>query len=95
MVFPRGVRFAEQAVNSSEGFISAKATGNVVFGFFARGLEEHLLGSAELDQITEVHIGGVVAATGGLLHVVRHDNQRKFLLPVVPCSTDRCEQTKV
>ena len=55
---------------------SAKAAGDVVFGFLARGLEEHLLSGAELDQVAQVHIGGVVASARGLLHVVGNDDHR-------------------
>jgi len=53
---------------------SAKTTCNVVFGFLACRLEEHLFRGSELNQVAELHVSGVIAATCGLLHVVSNDN---------------------
>src|SRR5574343_1303058 len=53
---------------------SAETAGNVVFGFLAHRFEEHLFSRAKLHQIAQIHIGGVVAAARGLLHVVGHDD---------------------
>src|SRR6218665_2877584 len=61
----------------------AETAGDVVFGFLALGLEEDLLGGAEFDHLAEVHVGGVVAAAGRLLHVVRHDGNRVVVLELV------------
>src|SRR5450830_375364 len=59
---------------------STETACDVVFCFFAGGLEEHLFCLAELDQIAQVHVGGVVAAACRLLHVVGHDDHGVVVL---------------
>src|ERR1700754_842758 len=55
---------------------SAEAAGDVVLGVLLLRLHEELGRGAELDQVAEVHVGGVVRAAGRLLHVVRDDHDR-------------------
>src|SRR5580658_1971299 len=52
---------------------SAEAAGDVVLGPFLPGMGEKRLRLAELDELTEIHEGGVVGAARRLLHVVRHN----------------------
>src|ERR1700754_3638522 len=62
---------------------SAEATRNVVLGLFLLGLHEQICRGPELDQVSEVHVGGVVGAAGRLLHVVSHDEDGVVVLELV------------
>src|SRR5690606_11247050 len=53
---------------------SAEAPGDVVLGLPLRGIGEDRLGGVVLDQVAQVHEGGVVGHTRGLLHVVGDDD---------------------
>src|SRR5690606_37850751 len=55
---------------------SSKPTSDVVFGFLAGRLDENLVRFAVFHQLAQVHIGGVIGAAGGLLHVVGDDDHR-------------------
>ena len=66
----------DSSLGSGSGGQLAKASGNVVFGFFALGLEKHLLGGAKFNQIAQLHVRGEIAAAGGLLHIVGHNDYR-------------------
>src|SRR5580658_6893862 len=54
----------------------AKSSRDVVFGLLKRGVGEHLLGAVVFDQRAHVEKSGQIAHAGGLLHVVRHDDDR-------------------
>ena len=62
---------------------SAKTTGDVALGFFVLRVVEHRGGVREVLEVAglahslQVEEGGVVGDTGGLLHVVGHDQDRK------------------
>src|SRR6185312_6510136 len=55
---------------------SAKSTGNVLFGTFIMRRGEDLLRGPILDQLAQIHEGGVVAGAAGLLHIVGDDHDR-------------------
>src|SRR3954454_22451469 len=59
---------------------STEAPGDVVLGFLAPGLEEELVRVPELDQLAEIHVGGVVGDARRLLHVMGHDGNRIVFL---------------
>src|SRR5215212_11708854 len=53
---------------------SAEAAGDVVLGLLLVGVHEDPRLRSELDQLTEIHEGGVLRDARRLLHVVRHDD---------------------
>src|SRR5690606_7455466 len=53
---------------------STESAGNIVFGFLASRFHEDTVGLAKFNELTQVHIGGVIGATRGLLHIVRNDH---------------------
>src|SRR5690606_4061768 len=59
---------------------SAEAAGDVVLGLPLRGTGEQGGGGAVLDQLAQVHEGGVVGAARRLLHVVGDDQDGVVLL---------------
>src|SRR5512145_323171 len=67
----------------------SEPAGDVVLGLLHLGLDEELVGHAELDQVAEVHVGGEVRHARRLLHVVRHDEDGHALLEVVHQLLDR------
>src|ERR1019366_7599015 len=62
---------------------SAEPAGDVVLGTSIARRREDLVGLVEFDQLTEIHEGGLVRYTRGLLHVVGNDGDcivlRQFL----------------
>src|SRR5689334_17816982 len=74
---------------------SAEAAGDVRLGGFLVRDAEDLLGGVHLDQATwlagagEVEERGVLGDSGGLLHVVGHDDDRVLLLELVDQVLDR------
>src|SRR5215475_12537851 len=71
--------------------------GDVVLGFLLLRLDEDRVGDVVLDQLAEVHVGGVVGHARRLLHVVGHDHDRELLAQVAdqfldPRGRDRIER---
>ncbi len=60
--------------------VSAEATGDVILGLPLRRLREDHFGAVVLDQVAQVHEGGVVGHARGLLHVVGHDHDGVLVL---------------
>src|SRR5687768_13409085 len=58
---------------------SAVTPGDVVFGRLLARVGEDLRRFVELDQLAEIHEGGVVGNARGLLHVVSHDQHRDLV----------------
>lgn len=56
------------------------APGDVVFGLFFPGIRKDRVGVANLHQFTQIHEGGVVRHSGGLLHIVGNDHDRVVAL---------------
>src|SRR5512134_1108137 len=73
----------------------AEPAGDVVLGLLHLGLDEELVGHAELDQVAEVHVGGEVRHARRLLHVVRDDQDGNALLEVVHQLLDRGRGNRV
>src|SRR6266850_1760650 len=67
----------------------SESAGDVVLGLFLLRLDEQVVGDAELDQLANVHVGREIRDPRGLLHVVRHDEDRHPLLEVVDQHLDR------
>src|SRR5438477_3664793 len=59
---------------------STESAGDVVLGLSAAGLEEDLVGCAELHQLAQVHVRRIVRDPRRLLHVMRHDCNRILAL---------------
>ena len=59
---------------------SAEAASNIILCslIFRRG-EDHI-GFVELDQLAEIHEGGMLRYARGLLHIMRHNRDRIFAL---------------
>src|SRR5215212_9323509 len=53
---------------------SSESPGDVILGVLLLRLHEDIGRRAELDQVAEVHVGGVVGAARRLLHVVGDDH---------------------
>src|SRR3569833_112362 len=70
-------------VFSSLGAASAEAARVVGLGALVLGGGVQGRGRPELDQLAEVHVGGVVGLVRRLLHVVRDDHDRIVLLQLV------------
>src|SRR6476469_4853470 len=60
--------------NGEEANPSTEPARDVVLGFLALRFEEDVFRDAELHQIAEVHVRGVITATCRLLHVVGDDD---------------------
>src|SRR3954454_9953271 len=58
----------------------AEAAGDVVLGLLGLRLDEDRVGVAVLDQLPEVHVGGVIRDARRLLHVVRDQHDRVVVL---------------
>src|SRR3954466_3718310 len=58
---------------------SAEASGDVVLGEFVARVGEDAIGLAHFDEIAKVEVGGALRNTRGLLHRVRHDDDRVAL----------------
>src|SRR5882672_422688 len=54
----------------------AEPAGDVILGRRLLGLDEDRVGDVVLDQLSQVHVGGVVRNARRLLHVVGHDYDR-------------------
>src|SRR5689334_13258250 len=72
--------------NALAGYSLAEAAGDVILGGLLVRVGEDLLGVVDLDQPAgltgglKVEERGLIAYPGGLLHVVRDDDDREFLL---------------
>src|SRR6185437_13261636 len=53
--------------------LSTEAAGDIILGPSLMRMGEHRLGLAELDELAQIHEGGIVGAARRLLHVVRDD----------------------
>src|SRR5258708_10341457 len=62
---------------------SAEPAGDVVFGLFLLRLDENLVGHAEFNHFSEIHIRRIVRNACGLLHVMRDDHDRIVVLQLV------------
>ncbi len=71
----------------------AEPAGNVVLGASIARRGEYLVGVVELDQLAEIHEGGLVGDARGLLHVVGDDGDG-VVLPPVPGSVPRPWRSK-
>ena len=58
----------------------SKSPSDVIFRLFVFRLNENRVGVIELDQLAQIHIGGVVGHPRGLLHVVGDDEDGDFFL---------------
>ena len=82
----RHLRLNRRDGSGTSGLDSAEAAGDVVLGGLLVGVAEDLLGRVELDQPTglahpvEVEEAGLLADAGGLLHVVRDDDDGEAVL---------------
>src|SRR6516162_309367 len=71
------------AISSLRLLASAEAAGDVVLGAPVRGRGEHLARGVELDQLAEIHEGGIIRDARRLLHVVGHDGDGVIVLELV------------
>ena len=68
----------------------AESAGNVIFSLFVLWFDEDSVGSAKFDQLTHIHIGGVVRYPGSLLHIVGHDQDRNLVSEIRDQFFDTC-----
>src|SRR5438309_10104506 len=66
-------------VQKPSSLSSAEAAGDVVVGTSIARRGEYPAGVVEFDQLAEIHEGGLVRDTRGLLHVVGDDGDRVIL----------------
>src|SRR6185369_15305855 len=83
MALSSASNWVERCLSVIKASSSAETAGDVVLGVFLARLHEEIRRRAELDQVTEIHVGGVVGAARRLLHVVSHDDHRVVALELV------------
>src|SRR6185369_6319609 len=74
---------------------SAEATGDIVFGLFLVGMREDDRGLVELDQLAQIHEGGVVGGARRLLHVVGDDRDAVLVAQLADQLLDLCGRDRV
>src|SRR5574343_668504 len=74
---------------------SAEAAGDVVLGVLLLGLHEQVTRGPELDQVAQVHVGGVIGHAGGLLHVVGDDDHGVVVTQLVDQLLDLAGRDRV
>src|SRR5262249_10307114 len=62
---------------------SAETAGDGLLGLLVGRVRENLLRHAVLDQLAQIHEGGEIGGTGGLLHVVGDDDDAVVALQFV------------
>src|ERR1700694_5574088 len=74
---------------------STKSSGDVILGSLFRRIGKYLRSPSKFNQSPEIKEGGVIGATAGLLHVVRHDHDRVLRFELVDQLLDLCGRDRI